>query len=1710
MTNMRNSVPTTRLFSRRTPLICAASIALFAATAAPSARAASGTWIAPNTTSLWSNPAAWAGGIVADGTDSTAFFDTLDPVAATLVRLDSARTIGGLVFGDTNPVTASGWTVDNNGNAGNVLTLAVTTGSATITVGSLGAAATAAISAQIAGVNGLTKMGAGTLSLSAANTYTGATAVNAGTLALNFAAAGAPVADILLASSPLQLGGGTISMIGAAGAANTQSFASTAFNAGLNGVSVTPGAGGTAALTLGSMTAALNSIVRFSGAGTITGTPPVVGTGGILGASGNTAINTASGGYATYGLDDFAAASGGNIVAGSTVAGFYQNTYGVNFDMLANTTLANGGAQRAAQVVRWNTPAATTLTGGTSNLVTFTGALITPNMGANNALFNAGAGGVWQIIRNTNPNGAQQATIWQNNTAGFFTVSLPIIDGREGVSDRSNVVKAGAGTVVFSGANTYTGRTSIYEGALSVGADNNLGANATPVSLAGGTLFSTASFTLPATRSVTVTGSGGIAASTGNSLTVASLIGGTGQLVLGSGTLAGTGAGTANPTDVIGNGTVVLTANNFHTGGNKIVGGTANINGINALGGANYGGLILDGGSLQYASTLTSDGDFTVGKGVTLGASNGTIDTNGNSITYAAGLKGAGGLTKTGNGTLNLTAAGTYTGNSIINGGTLKVTAPSGSATGTGSVTVNALGTLAGTGTIGGPVIVNAGGTIAPGLSVGTLTVPALTLGVDSLLNFEFNNTPANDRIIVTGANGLTINGGKFSFFAEGTATPWSTVGNYNLVGFGGTIQGAGLGALSVVNPAAGYSYTFGASGGFLTLAVATSGVISNWAFTGGGNWSDPSKWSNGVPDGIGAVAGLGSAITGNSTVTLDGSRTVGGLTFNNANSYTVAPGSGSLTLQKTSGSADLMAFSGSHTIASPIVLASNVAADISANAALTVSGQISGAKSVTKRGAGVLSLGSANLYTLGTTIEAGTLEIGNSAALGAAPVNISGSSTLRAGAAALAPANSIAIGASVTATVDTQAHTLTVGGVISDTTGNGALSKTGTGTLIVGSANTYGGVTSVNNGVLSTATLADGGLPSGIGQSPAAAASLVLNGGTLRYTGAGASTDRLFTAGTAGATLDASGTDAIVFINPGAVALTGADTPRTITLTGTSGALNSLAATIGDNITGATSLSKTGTGNWIISGTNTFTGDTVIAGGTLVLENALALQGSRLNYDNLGGTLSFGTLTAATLGNLSGAQPLALANDSAGAVALTVGNAQTTTFSGAITDGAAGSSLTKVGGGTLNLTGASTYTGATTVNGGVLTLGTGGTLGTGALQVNANGNFTLNGGTLIANTLSNVANSTAGPATFIISSGSATFNGGLNAVGNQNQNWLISATGGTLTAASVSLGRSALSYTTEPTAGSTTTGFYINGATVAITGALSMSNTNGANSSVSTRLDSGSLTVDGAITIGLNNGGRWSVLDINGGTFTSTDATNGVIVGAPQVGNAEFLVRAGISTVEIIRMGQAASGTSVVNLTGGSLYVGSGGIVQNSTVLATIKLAGGTLGAKADWASTIDMQVTGNPIVQTSDASNVPHDITLGGALSGAGTLTKAGLGKLTLAGAQSYSTLIASEGRTDVSGSFIGGTSTVTVSNNATVNFGADQTLGALDIGDGAVVTIGTPLPPAPPEVAFFAEPAFAEAAAFSGAQAVPEPGSAALLLGGMLTLLGLRRRA
>ncbi|MCE9609888.1 MAG: autotransporter-associated beta strand repeat-containing protein [Chthoniobacter sp.] len=241
---------------------------------------------------------------------------------------------------------------------------------------------------------------------------------------------------------------------------------------------------------------------------------------------------------------------------------------------------------------------------------------------------------------------------------------------------------------------------------------------------------------------------------------------------------------------------------------------------------------------------------------------------------------------------------------------------------------------------------------------------------------------------------------------------------------------------------------------------------------------------------------------------------------------------------------------------------------------------------------------------------------------------------------------------------------------------GAGNLTKSGVSTLTLSGANSYTGVTTITAGILSVGTIGNGGVAGNLGAATNAAANLVFNGGTLQYTGATASTDRNFT-------INAS-TTATIEITNGANSLTisGASTA-------TSGA-----------------LTKTGAGTLVLSGTNLYTGVTRINDGVLSVGTignggvggnmgAAAVAAGNLVFN--GGTLQYTGATASTnRGFTIGGAATAIIDITNGASALTISGASATT-SGA---------LTKTGAGTLTLSGANTYSGTTTVSAGTLKSG--------------------------------------------------------------------------------------------------------------------------------------------------------------------------------------------------------------------------------------------------------------------------------------------------------------------------------------------------------------------------------------------------------------------
>ena len=204
--------------------------------------------------------------------------------------------------------------------------------------------------------------------------------------------------------------------------------------------------------------------------------------------------------------------------------------------------------------------------------------------------------------------------------------------------------------------------------------------------------------------------------------------------------------------------------------------------------------------------------------------------------------------------------------------------------------------------------------------------------------------------------------------------------------------------------------------------------------------------------------------------------------------------------------------------------------------------------------------------------------------------------------------------------------------GTIKNSTTSGgtvAIAKVGSGTWTVPNANSYGGITTLSGGALSTGfggTLANGGANSSIGKSANTAANLVLDGGKLQYVGTNASavsSDRLFTLTANGGGFDASGANTLTLAGNGAnlVAFSGSGA-RTLTLTGTNTGANTFAPILGDGTGGATALIKNGAGQWVFTAANTYSGSTTVSNGTLTLSGSGSIANSTSVTVNRGASL--------------------------------------------------------------------------------------------------------------------------------------------------------------------------------------------------------------------------------------------------------------------------------------------------------------------------------------------------------------------------------------------------------------------------------------------------------------------------------------------------------
>ncbi|PNG47328.1 MULTISPECIES: autotransporter outer membrane beta-barrel domain-containing protein [unclassified Variovorax] len=567
------------------------------------------------------------------------------------------------------------------------------------------------------------------------------------------------------------------------------------------------------------------------------------------------------------------------------------------------------------------------------------------------------------------------------------------------------VVKRGAGRLVLSGTNTYSGGTTVTGGTLSISSDPNLGTAAGPLTLDGGTLQNTA--TVTTARAITI-GSGGGGFQTDADLTATGSISGTGSVTkTGAGTLTLAGANTYAGTTTLSAGTLRAgAANAFNAASAVTLGGgaTLDLNNFSQTIGslAGFGFVALGTG------TLTAGGDNT-------------------STTFSGVMSGNGGLIKIGTGTLTLDRDNTHTGGVTINAGTVRLdNGFRGLGADTATATVNSGGTLDLGGQYGIAQHVDLmGGTLTSSTGEALLR-GTVTLGTGG------TNTIGNDGtgLILEGAVGgdsVTIAGtGRVYYRAANTYTGTTTI-----------------------NPGA-------------VLDTAASGTGNGSGITNNGTLWFEQDSSGAVSQDI---SGIGELVKfGDGTLTLSGANTYGGGTVISQGTLSVAKdenlGRASTGLALDGGT---LRTTGAFATARNINLGSD-GGTLQTDADLTASGTVSGVGVLTKTGAGMLTLSGENSYDGGTDLKQGGIAVGNNSALGTGELAMHEGTTLRFAADGLALANPIAFTDAVDPIVDTGPFTATLTGAI---TGPGDLSKIGSGTLILSGANSYGGATAVTEGTL-------------------------------------------------------------------------------------------------------------------------------------------------------------------------------------------------------------------------------------------------------------------------------------------------------------------------------------------------------------------------------------------------------------------------------------------------------------------------------------------------------------------------------------------------------------------------------------------------------------------------------------------------------------------
>ncbi|MCR2686638.1 autotransporter-associated beta strand repeat-containing protein [Salmonella enterica] len=983
-----------------------------------------------------------------------------------------------------------------------------------------------------------------------------------------------------------------------------------------------------------------------------------------------------------------------------------------------------------------------------------------------------------------------------------FTVNtvLENVDANSGWNGQS-LTKTGAGTLILNAENTYTGSTTISEGTLIATNVEALGTgnvtdNATLEMNTGGD-FDNA-----------ISGSGQVVKSGDETLTLSGANSYTGGTTISGGTLVASNVEALGTGDITDNATLEL-----NTGGDfdNVISGSGQVvksgDKTLTLSGANSytGGTTISGGTL-VASNVEALGSGDVTDNATL-----ELNTSGD---FANNIGGTGSVVKSGDKTLTLSGANSYTGGTIISGGTLVATNVD--ALGTGDVIDNATlelntggdfdNAISGSGQVvksGDDTLALSGANSYSGattISGGTLiaaNVNALGTGaIDnraSLLLDASGQFTVTDLTTESGGNteigaGSTLQATTLTQKSDSTLTinldsntADPVIHAASQVSLAGTLDITGVGDVLDSDPASTDdldTFTLIASdktiaGDFEKLTVAGMDADLADFITVDGRIDDTGKQYE-LTTALTWYADRDDAVTdAHGTFNLtnaDGSFAVNTVLENV--DATLDPASatgwdGTSLIKQGAGTLILNAentYTGGTTISGGTLVATNVDAlgsgDVTDDATLelntggTFDNAISGSGQVVKSGDETLTLSGTNTYSGGTLISGGTLVASNVEALGTGDVTDNATLEMNTG-----------------------------GDFINNIGGTGRVEKSGDDALTLSGSNTYTGGTTINDGTLiatSVDALGSGDVTNNAVLELNTGGDFINNiGGTGRVEKSGDDTLTLsgsnsYTGGTliSGGTLVATNVDA----------LGSGDVTDNATLELNTG------GTFDNAISGSGQVVKSGDETLTLSGANSYTGGTLISSGTLVANDVNALGTGDVTDNAVLELNTGGDFDNAISGSgqvvKSGDETLTLsgANSYTGGTLISGGTLVATSVealgSGDVTDNAvlelntggtfdnaiSGSGqVVKSGDKTLTLSGANSYTGGTTISGGTLVASNVEALGSGdidnyaSLQLNASGQFvTANltthdnattaigaGSALRANTLTQEANST-------------------------------------------------------------------------------------------------------------------------------------------------------------------------------------------------------------------------------------------------------------------------------------------------------------------------------------------------------------------------------